>query len=78
MIRFYIVGVFVLVGAIFANLFAAKIQCKTWYDFLQGLYENKAFWNEISIKDILWLFLFYPIFLGVSAILGNNIYEEVF
>ena len=58
MIRLCFVGFFILTGAIIANLFAIKIECKTWYDFLQGISVNISYWNQVSIKEGLWLFLF--------------------
>jgi len=77
-IRIYFIGIFVLVGAIFANLFAAKIQLKSWYDLLQGIAKEFSLWNQLEIKDALWLFLFYPFFLGLSAYLGNFIHQKIF
>lgn len=74
----YFVGIFILVGAILANVFAAKIQLKSWYDLLQGLAEESTYWSQLKIKDSLWLFLFYPFFLGFSAYLGNLIYQKLF
>lgn len=63
MIRLLFTG-FILTGAIISNLFAPKIQLKTWYDFLQGMLESLSFWNQVSFKDLMYLFLFIPSFWG--------------
>ena len=64
MIRSLFTGFFILTGAIISNLFAPKIQLKTWYDFLQGILESLSFWNQVSFKDLVWLFLLIPSFWG--------------
>ena len=78
MIRLLFTGFFILTGAIISNLFAPKIQLKTWYDFLQGILESLSFWNHVSFKDLVWLFFIYPFLLGLSAQLGNFIYQKIF
>ena len=78
MIRLYFIGFFILVGAIASNTLAAKVQCKTWYDFLQGMLETFTFWNQVRLKDIIWLFFIYPFLLGLSAHIGNLLYQKIF
>ena len=78
MIRLYFIGFFILMGAIVSNSLAAKIQCKTWYDFLQGMLETITFWNQVKFKDIIWLFFIYPLLLGLSAYSGNLLYQKIF
>ena len=78
MIRLCFVGFFILTGAIIANLFAIKIQCKTWYDFLQGISVNISYWNQVSIKEGLWLFFIYPLFLGLSVHIGDFLFQKIF
>lgn len=78
MIRLFFMGIFILTAAIISNFFAAKIQCKTWYDFLQGMLESFSFWNQVSIKDLVWLFFIYPLLLGLSAQAGNIFYHKIF
>ena len=63
MIRLLFTG-FILTGAIISNLLTSKIQFKTWYDFLQGMLESLSFWNQVSFKDLMYLFLFIPSFWG--------------
>ena len=77
MIRLLFTG-FILTGAIISNLLASKIQFKTWYDFLQGMLESLSFWNQVSFKDLVFLFFIYPFLLGLSAQLGNFIYQKIF
>ncbi len=78
MLRHYFIGIVILIGAILANLLASKIQCKSWYDLLQGLYQNKSYWNQITFKDAFWLIFFYPLILGIIAYTGNYIYQKLF
>jgi hypothetical protein len=78
MIRLLFTGVFILTGAIISNLFAPKIQLKTWYDFLQGILESLSFWNQVSFKDLVWLFFIYPFLLRSSAQLGDFFYQKIF
>ena len=68
MLRHYFIGIVILIGAILANLLASKIQCKSWYDLLQGLYQNKSYWNQITFKDAFWLIFFYPLKVVASSI----------
>ena len=67
MTRLYIVGVLILSGAILANIIATKLNLKSWYDLFLGVSENSDYWSQIRIIDFLWLIIFYPIFLGLSA-----------
>jgi hypothetical protein len=78
MIRTYLIGLFILLTAIGANAFAAKLHLKSWYDFLFGLSDSKAYWAEITIKDGLWLFFLYPMILGLGSFFGNFIYFKFF
>lgn len=78
MLRHYFIGIVILIGAILANLLASQIQCKSWYDLLQGLYQNKSYWNQITFKDAVWLIFFYPLILGMIAYAGNYIYQKLF
>ncbi|MEY2948991.1 MAG: hypothetical protein RLZZ248_192 [Bacteroidota bacterium] len=76
-IRLYCIGVTVLIVAILANGMASKIQCKTWYDLIQGLTHSNSYWNSLELKDILWLFFAYPILLGIGSTLGQLIYQKL-
>jgi len=77
-IRLYIIGILILLGAILANLLASKLNIKSWYDLLQGLSQNTSYWNEVNLKDGIWLLVFYPLLLGLSAYTGNLIHQKLF
>ena len=78
MIRLYLIGIAVLITAVLATLFAEKIQCKTWYDFLKGLSNSSNYWSVLKFKDALWLFITYPLLLGFGSFIGNLIYQKLF
>ena len=78
MIRIYFIGLFILITAILANILAVKLQLKSWYDLLNGLANSKSYWELITFKDSLWLFLVYPLVLGLGAVFTNFIYLKLF
>ena len=76
MFRIYLIGVCILLVAIFANILASRMGISTWYtfgsDFIdRGLIAIK----DISIFSFLWLFILYPITLGFGYLLGDIIYN---
>ena len=78
MIRLYLIRITELITAILATLFAEKIQCKTWYDFIKGPSSSYNYWNVLKFKDMLWLFIAYPLLLGFGSFVGNLIYQKLF
>ena len=78
MIRIYFIGLFILITAIVANILAVKLQLKSWYDLLNGFANSKSYWELITFKDSLWLFLVYPLVLGLGAVFANFIYLKLF
>lgn len=78
MIRIYFIGLFILITALVANILAVKLQLKSWYDLLNGLANSKSYWELITFKDSLWLFLVYPLVLGLGAVFANFIYLKLF
>ena len=78
MIRIYFIGLFILITAIVANILVVKLQLKSWYDLLNGLANSKSYWELITFKDSLWLFLVYPLVLGLGAVFANFIYLKLF
>jgi hypothetical protein len=78
MLRFYFLGIFILIAAILANFLASSLGLKSWYDLLNGLAVSKSYWSEVNFKDGLWLFLFYPLLLGLGSSFGNLIYLKLF
>ena len=73
-IRFYMMGLSVLVVAILANYLAVVWGLKTWYAFLDGWGNGQP----LKLKDLLWLFVLYPLFLGVGARLGSLLWGLFF
>ena len=77
MIRFYCIGLSVLLFAIAANGMATSLGLKTWYDFLDLLLTRKEAMEGVTFLDGFWLFIAYPLILGGSAILGDWIYQQI-
>ena len=73
MIKYYFIGVIILISAILANIIASKLGLKTWYDFLNSIGNS-----SLKLMDYLWLFGIYPQILGLSAKLGIIVWERLF
>ena len=76
MLRLYIIGICILIIAIVANAVIVKLGLKSWYDFIDLIGKNG--WNAfkiISIIDYIWLFIGYPLVLGLGYILGIKLYN---
>ena len=72
MIKFYIDGVCILLVAILANLLASKLHLQSWYSFLtEWSDKGGSVWRHLLFRDWLWLFLVYPILLGLAVPLGR-------
>ena len=52
MIKYFFIGVIILISAIIANIIAAKLGLKTWYDFLNVINNGVS----LSTFDYIWLF----------------------
>lgn len=78
MLRLYITGLLVLLVALAANALAYAIGAKTWYDFI-GLLQQHGWqsFSKLSWKDILWLFLLYPLLLGAGCMAGLWCYRII-
>lgn len=74
MIKYYFIGLIVLSVAILANIIAAKLGLKTWYDFLNSIGDG----SSLKLLDYLWLFAVYPLILGLSTKLGIMIWDKLF
>ena len=79
MLKLYIIGISILVVAIFANFLAAKLGLLTWYDFLKSISE-KGFQSVTSagLVNLLWLFILYPLSLGLGYWLGDKLFNLLF
>jgi hypothetical protein len=72
MIKLYIDGICILLVAILANLLASKLELKSWYGFLMEWSEKGgSVWRHLLFRDWLWLFLVYPILLGLAVPIGQ-------
>lgn len=74
MIRLYIIGICILIIAIVANAIILKLGIRSWYDFIHILRNDgwSAF-SKLSILDVIWLFIFYPLVLSVGYLVGDKI-----
>lgn len=61
-ISIFCFGVGILVGALILNFIASFLGFMSWYDFIKGT-------ERASLLSYLWLFIFYPLGLGLSAYL---------
>lgn len=77
MIRVYFIGLFILITAIIANVIAAKLQLKSWYALLDGLANSSHLSDLLTLKDSLWLFILYPLILGLGAVVANLLYLKI-
>jgi hypothetical protein len=77
MIRVYFIGLFILITAIIANVIAAKLQLKSWYELLDGLTNSSPLSDLLTLKDSLWLFILYPLILGLGAVVANLLYLKI-
>ena len=79
MAKTYLTGFFILIAAILFNGIIARLGITGWYEFLTGLSEKgSAVVSRLRIIDWLWLFVFYPLLLGLSAVLGEKIHTILF
>ena len=75
MLRLYVIGLCILIGAILANVLAVTLGIKTWYDLLELLNkQGLSGFKDLKVYDAIWLFLVYPMLLGLSYLLGNKLY----
>jgi len=73
-LKAYSGGLIILVVAILANIIAVKLNCSTWFSFIDKINEkgfSKAF-SEQSLGSLLFLFLIYPFLLGIFVLLFFN------
>ena len=77
MIRVYFIGLFILITVIIANVIAAKLQLKSWYSLLDGLTNSSPLSDLLTLKDSLWLFILYPLILGLGAVVANLLYLKI-
>lgn len=61
-IKIFLAGIIVLIGAILLNWLASLLSLPSWYDLLMSK-------SKLNIYSATWLFLLYPLSLGVLAYL---------
>jgi len=71
MVRIYIIGLTILLVAIITNGGAKYLGVLTWYDFMKSFSEQSS--KNFSILNYLWLFIIYPLILGLGYILGDSV-----
>ncbi|MBD3311437.1 MAG: hypothetical protein GF349_03000 [Candidatus Magasanikbacteria bacterium] len=59
----FALGIIMLAGALVINIIASRIGFLTWYDFLDN-------YKQADFKAYFWLFLIYPMLLGIIAYIG--------
>lgn len=64
-------GYFLLILAIILNLISSITGLTNWYEFLKS--DNLA---SYSYLDFLWLFIFYPLLLGLAVWLAMKVEEK--
>jgi hypothetical protein len=68
LLKIFAAGLLVLIAAIFFNGLAARLGLWSWYDFLSRFnQQGPAVWSQLHAIDYAWLFLIYPLLLGLSA-----------
>lgn len=73
-IKCLVAGWVVLVVAMLANALASALKLLSWYDLVKRIQQQgAAAMTDAGIANLLWLFLFYPLLLGIAAWLGTYI-----
>lgn len=76
MLRLYIIGVSILIVAIGINGLILKLGITSWYEFINLVTkEGASGLSKLNLLDYLWLFLGYPLILGLAYWLGDKIYN---
>ena len=76
MLRLYIIGVFILLIAIIANIIIGKIGLSTWYDFGPQFFKNGFIAiKEVGLYSSIWLFILYPLVLSLGYLIADKIYN---
>lgn len=68
-IKIFIAGLIILVGAVLANFLAGLLGVTSWYDFLKKP-------KSAGFLDYLWLFIVYPLLLGLLAYLASLLFNK--
>jgi hypothetical protein len=75
MLKIYLIGIIILVTAILLNGVINKLGVLGWYDFFNLLVDKEtAPARKVRIIDMLWLFIAYPLLLGLAGLSGNYLH----
>tara|TARA_B100001758_G_scaffold247877_1_gene268006 strand:+ start:20176 stop:20412 length:237 start_codon:yes stop_codon:yes gene_type:complete len=76
MLRIYIIGICILLIAIIVNVIVGKFGISTWYDFGPQFFKRGFLViKEVGLFNIIWLFIAYPLVLGLGYLIGDKIYN---
>ena len=76
MLRLYLIGFFILLIAILANVLVSRSGVLTWYDFGPQFFKRGLIViKEIGFLNCLWLFILYPFILSFGYFIGDKIYN---
>lgn len=79
MLKTYFTGVIILIAAILFNGVIARVGITGWYGFLNDLAEKGgAVFRDLTVLDYAWLFILYPLLLGLSGVLANKLWSILF
>lgn len=79
MVRIYIIGLSILIVAILLNVLVQALGIMGWYEFLTKLQEQgRKVFSAMNFLDYAWLFLLYPMLLGLAYLLGDRIHHLIF
>ena len=62
----FLLGTVILFGAIILNVFASRVGVLSWYEFLTNP-------KEVTMASYIWLFILYPLGLGIIAYLATKL-----
>lgn len=68
LLKIFLLGLIILISAIALNFIVSKLGITGWYEFLLNYGKQ-----DISILSYLWLFLVYPLALGLTAYLSYRL-----
>jgi len=79
MLRIYIIGISILLIAIAINIIAKYFNVITWYEFISLLsIEGMLIFRKVGFINYIYLFIIYPMLLGLGYKLGNKIYYYIY
>tara|TARA_B110000444_G_scaffold45010_1_gene40936 strand:- start:4540 stop:4791 length:252 start_codon:yes stop_codon:yes gene_type:complete len=74
----YLIGIFILITAIITNSLASHIGLLTWYDFGSSFFTDPIqTFSDTKWISLFWLFILYPIILGIGAIFGEKCFAII-